>query len=359
MTQSRAASRAGMTAAILLILIALTAVNAAAVAELLRQRIQLCLETLIPSLFGCMVLANLLTACGAAAWLGSRMRPLAQIMHIPPEVLTIFVISQIAGYPVGTLLLRQSADCGHIPQDIAARMSYVCFGGGPAFLVGLAGAQMLGNAAAGWCMMATCIAANLILLAIFGHGLPQTAEFSPATVRSSPEMLTEAVRDAMRSLAAICGTVLMFGVMMQLCEAIGLTAGLCVLAGRFGIAPQTVRALLAAVSDVTQLPYLMHCGLSYRILFSLTGGLLSFGGICVHLQCTALGGGRVRMGKMLVIRLFAALLTAWMLYPLTGMFALPEQAAVFAVHRAVPAAGSPIPALLIFCTGFPILLKKD
>lgn len=359
MPQTRTASRAGMTAAILLILIALTAVNAAAVAALLWQRIRLCLETLIPSLFGCMVLANLLTAGGAAAWLGGRMRHFARLLRIPPEVLTIFVISQIAGYPVGTLLLRQCADRGRIPQDTAARMSYVCFGGGPAFLVGLAGAQMFGNAAAGWCMMAACIAANLILLVISGHGLPQTAALPPVTVRSSPEMLTEAVRDAMRSLAAICGMVLLFGVMMQLCEVIGLTAGLCALAGRLGIAPQTVRALFAAVSDVTQLPYLMHCGLSYRILFSLTGGLLSFGGICVHLQCEALGGGRVRMGKMLVIRLFAALLTAWMLYPLSGMLSLPEQAAAFAVRRAVPAIGSPFPALLIFCTGFPILLKKD
>lgn len=351
--------RAAMTAFILLLCIILTAGNAAAAADVLRQRVVLCLETLIPSLFGCMVLANLLTASGAAAWLGERMRPAARLLHIPPEAMTVFCISQIAGYPVGTLLLRQSADAGRMPPEAAARLSCACFGGGPAFLVGLAGAQMFGSAAAGWYLMAACVISNLILLTVLGRGLPQTAGAVPVTVRSSPEMLTEAVRDALRSLAAICGMVLLFGGGMQLCDVIGLTGGLCVLGGRLGIPAQTVRAVLAAAADVTQLPYLMHCGLSYCILFPLAGGMLSFGGICVHLQCAALGGGRIRFGRMVGIRLFAALLTALMLYPLAGMTALPEHTAVFAVQHAVPAAGSPLPALLIFCTGFPILLKKD
>lgn len=358
MREQRMNLTAAAAALLLLTLIALTAINAGAVAEMLRGRVALCLNTLIPSLFGCMVFANLLTDSGAAAWCGMRLRILAKLLHLPPEMLTLFCISQIAGYPVGTLLLRQSAARGVLSPDAAARLSYICFGGGPAFLVGFAGVQMFGSAAAGWWMMGACICANLVLMLIFGR-VPYREDAAAVTVRLSPESLTNAVRDAMRSLAGICGTVLLFGVIMQLFSQLGITDDAALLGSRFGIAPQTTRALLAALADITQLPQVMHCGLSYRILLPLCGALLSFGGACVHLQCAALGGSRIRLGKLLGMRLFAALLTALLLLPAGDLIALPAQCGVFAVRSAVPAMGSPVPALLIFCTGFPFLLKKD
>ena len=143
--------------ALLLIVTAAAAVNADAAAEMLRLRIAYCLETLIPSLFGCMVLANMLTASGAAAWLGYQLRVPARLMRIPPELLTVFLISQTAGYPVGAMLLRQMAEQGRLHPDDAARASYACFGGGPAFLVGLAGVQLFGSAAAGGLILGACV----------------------------------------------------------------------------------------------------------------------------------------------------------------------------------------------------------
>lgn len=344
---------------LLLTVLALLAGNAAAYSELLRDRIALCLQTLIPSLFGCMALTDLLTATGAAAWLGERLRHLARALRLSPELLTVFLVSQIAGYPVGTLLLRRMTDARRLSSEDATQLSCACFGGGPAFLVGLAGVQLFGSAAAGWLMLGACILANVcILMLVRPQALP-IARTHPATVRLTADALTGAVSRTMRSLAGICGMVLLFGILMQLCELCGITALLVRMGGAVGIPAQTVRAVLAAALDITQLHRLMMCGLPFRAVLAAAAALLSFGGICVQFQCIALGGGTVHGGRLLAMRLLAAVIAGAVTFLFAGRIPLPETAAVFATRTVISKSGSIVPALLIFCTGFPIVLARN
>lgn len=345
-------------ACLLLILFFLLAMHSAETAAVTAERLHLCLETLIPSLFGCMAAANLLTDSGAAAWLGFRMRIFARLLKIPPELLTVFLVSQIAGYPVGTLLLCRMTAANRLPKDTAGRFACVCFGGGPAFLVGFAGSRLFGSAAVGWMMLTGCVLSNLLLLMLTPKPL-QSAETAVPTVRLTADALPKAVSGAMRSLAAISGMVLLFGICTLLCDLTGITGILIRIGGWIGLSPQTVRAMLAACADVTQLHRIFACGFSFRMLAALSAALLSFGGICVHLQCTALSGGIVRLRRLLLTRLAAACITFLIIYVLSDVFDLSETVAAFAHPAALSHSGSPLPAILIFCTGFPFLIKKD
>ena len=341
-----------------LILFLLLAMHSAETAAVTAERMHLCLETLIPSLFGCMAAANLLTDSGAAAWLGFRLRFFARILHIGPELLTVFLVSQIAGYPVGTLQLCRMTAANRLPADAAGRFACVCFGGGPAFLVGFAGSRLFGSAAVGWMMLSGCIISNLLLLLLTPKPMHPAEAAAPA-VRLTADVLPKAASGAMRSLAAICGMVLLFGILTLLCDLTGITGLLIRLGGCIGLSPQTVRALLAACSDVTQLHRIFACGFSFRLLVSLSAAMLSFGGICVHLQCAALSGGIVRLRRMLLTRLAAACMTFLIIYVLSDIFDLSETVPALAHPAAVSHSGSPLPAILIFCTGFPFLIKKD
>ena len=69
-TAHRPAVRTAAAAMLPLLIFCLLAAHAADTAAVTADRMRLCLETLIPSLFGCMAAANLLTGTGAAAWLG-------------------------------------------------------------------------------------------------------------------------------------------------------------------------------------------------------------------------------------------------------------------------------------------------
>ena len=354
----RSRIRSGTAALLLLLLLILLAQNGAAVAAVLRERILLCLRTLIPSLYGCTAAAILLRESGALSGISKKCRRTANFLGIPADCFAVFVISQLAGYPVGALLLRDLRQQGK--TDESARLGGMCFGCGPAFAVGFAGGALFGDTAAGWMLFGACICANLMLCLLTRPldrgGNPGT---QPAVMQFSAEMLTNAASGTMRSMAQICGMVLLFGVISALCGVLGLTAAAVRLGGLLGVPAQTVRALLDALLDVTQLPAVFRCGLPYRTLLALTGALLSFGGLCVHMQCIAVGGGRCAAGRLLCMRFFAAILTFLLLYAAAPLRQMPETAAVFAPRTAVSATGSVLPALLIICTGFPFLIKKD
>lgn len=350
--------RAGI-AMILLLLFFLLAANADDAAAVTAERLRLCTDTLIPSLFGCMAAANLLIASGTAAWLGTRLRRIARLLRISPEVLTVFLVSQIAGYPVGTLLLCQMVKANRLSPDMANRYACICFGGGPAFLVGFAGCRLFGNRVIGWLMLCGCVLSNLILLLLLPNKEMTVLDEKPFAIRLTAHSLPDAVSGAMRSLTAICGMVMLFGLLTLLCEQIGLIAGLVRLGSNLGLSAQTVRAWTAALCDVTQLPMLFECGLSYRMLTALSAALLSFGGICVQLQCTALSGTQLRLRNLFLFRLVAGGLTFLIVFALSGMLGDSEAAQVFRHSATVSHTGSPLPAFLIFCTGFPFLIKKD
>lgn len=359
MTDSRTARYASaILSCMLLLALAMLAGHAQEITGILAERIMLCLQTLIPSLFGCMAMADLLTASGAAQWLGKCLSPLGRLLRMPPDVFGIFLIAQLAGYPAGALLLRRAVSGGQLSDADAARLTPVCFGCGPAFAVGMTGGLLFGSAAVGWCMLLACVAANLLLaLTVRVHAENMPAAMSRVQLRAAD--VTGAVSAAMKSLAQICGMVLLFGILLHMLDVLGCTALLVRLLQRTGLSGVTVRALIAVLCDITQLSGLCRCGLPLQILLPLTAGLLSFGGICVHWQCLALGTAGLSPLRLICMRLAAGCLSALIMRIMLPLIPIPDAAAVFSAHYVPTQTGSPLPALLIFCTGFPFLLKKD
>ncbi len=348
--------------AVLLILyaVAILATKAAVGTAFLSQRLQFCLTVLIPSLYGSMALCNLLVLSGGVNVLGSMFSWLSRLLHCPTAVVGIFLLSQIAGYPVGNLMLRRMTETGALTEDEAKGFSALCFGGGPSFLVGFAGAQMLGSAAVGWLLFFSCFAANL-LAAILLRPKQKVQQLSAGKqLRMRPAVaIVDAAEQSMQSLLRICAVVLLAGVIWFLLEQLGIVAVLSQIGRVFGLTASQTQAILGALADVTQLSAVCSSGLSFRILLPLLGALLSFGGVCVHMQCISLGVPGTDLLVMLRIRLMTALLSAIfcrLLLPFISMDAVTE---VFAPTCKVSASGSLLPALLILCTGFPIILKKD
>ena len=346
-------------AAGLLLLLLMTAVHASAVSAVVTDRITLCLTTLIPSLFGCTALAALFRSSGAGSVLGNRLHFAAQLLHMPPEVFSIFLISQIAGYPVGALLLRQAVRSGSLSESEAARFSCVCFGGGPAFLVGFAGTKLFGSPRAGLCILSGCICANLLTAFLLRPGKMPDAPAETVHCRMNAAMLTEAATSAVRTLAQICGSVLLAGVFLCFCEILPVTDALTRLGACLHLPAPAVRALFAALTDITQLGGLLPCGMRFGVLLPVSAFLLSFGGFTVHLQCLAVGVETLSAKNLLLTRLLAALLTAALTALMLPLIPLPDAAAVLSRPAAVSESGDVLSGLLIFFTGFPFLIKKD
>jgi len=333
---------------ILIAFLLLLVQNAAVTAAVLKDRLTDCLQNLIPSLFGCMVCTELLRECGCLC-AGRLSRSMGRILHLPPAALTVFAVSQIAGYPVGAMLLARESAQGTISRENAVRFSGVCFGGGPAFLVGLAGVQLFGSAAAGWLMMTAAICSNLLLMLLMPRS-PEPAHSSAAVpvVRCNAEAVTRAVRNAMHSLAGICGAVLLFGLLTASADCLHLFG---TLSGILHIPEHSLRAVVTAAADITQLPAVFHIGLPYRVLLPLTGGLLSFGGCCAQMQACALGIKGLRLLRLTALRLLAGTITALLTSAALPLTALPESTAVFAPTVQISESGSVFPGMMILCVG--------
>ena len=205
--------RSAAVAAALVILLILPANRAGELAAVLSQRLRLCAETLIPSLYGCMAAADLLTASGTAKKLGALLRAIGRALGLNAALTGIFLVSQLAGYPVGAMQLKQEASAGRLHPRDAAGLSYACFGGGPAFLVGLAGVQLFGSAAAGWVMLGACVLTNCAAVRILRPRHPSQDCENAADPHISAQMLTQAAANAADSLFRICGVVLLFGLL--------------------------------------------------------------------------------------------------------------------------------------------------
>lgn len=344
-----------LTAVLLMI-----SVQSAALRQVLWERILLCLQTLIPSLFGGMAICNLLMHTGALETLGGLCKGKRKKKNGIGALVAVYLLSQLAGYPMGAMLLRTMEEQGQISRSEAERFSYVCFGAGPSFLIGMAGGQLLGSAKAGWLLFGCCMLGNLLLaLWTFRRTESQFHITETHQTYTISEAMVLSAQQAMDGLMRICAVILLFGVIWFLAEHTGIVGLLCGIGEQMGIDAEVTKAVLAAACDVTQLGNLCSAGMSRNVLLPVMAAMLSFGGFCVHSQCAAVGVHGLSYGKLVAVRLISALISGVLCAIISPLFPPSAAVDVFSTQMAMSKTGSFLPGLLILCTGFPLILKKD
>lgn len=328
-----AASLLGIMA---LILDAKTAASAAA------GGITLCLETVIPALFPFLVLGRLFSASAAARWctrlLGPWMEP---VFGLPPQGAPALALGMVSGYPVGAQIAADLYQSGRISREDGERLLAFCSNAGPAFIFGMVGG-LLGN-------MKTAAALYAIhLLAAMLTGIvlkPRRGARSACRIVCGPPQetvdLPGAVRHALRSMAMICGYIILFRIL-------SIFLGNAWQLWMPPAAEVIITGLLELAGGCCRLPALESAGLRYL----LASGFLAFGGICVYLQTLAvinpagLSGRYYLFGK--VIQGAIAVLLTWggmVIFP--QLFPREASAAAVPNHQGLPEATGLITALTL------------
>lgn len=276
------------TGMLLLILDAKTGLQGA------KEGIDLCIHTVIPSLFPFFVLAGVLRN----AMSGSKLRilkPLGAMCQIPDNSLYLLLIGLIGGYPVGAQYINQAYTSGQIDRATAKRMLGFCNNAGPAFIFGMC-ARMFGNPLAGWALWLIHILSALaagILLPGKDTGVENK---SPAVMfKKNPSVLESSIK----SMGLVCGWVILFRVMIAFLRRWILW-----------LLPKELQILFIGLLELTngcaELPAIENTALRFPVCVF----LLNFGGVCVGMQTLAvsdrLKGGWHFPGK--VIQAFTGLL---------------------------------------------------
>lgn len=187
----------------------------------LQTAVNRCLTVIIPSLYAMMILSQLFLESGAWQALARPLRRFSTALFgLPESYFALFLLSQFAGYPVGASMLCTLTKQGVLSKEDASRLLCVCYGGGPAFLLGLLGTVSCRRT----CFLLIFSAnlfANLLLCFLLFHRKPISPPVNGnnAIAPFSTQMLTFAVTSAGRTLLKLCGMILCFAALTGIFQA--------------------------------------------------------------------------------------------------------------------------------------------
>ena len=264
--------------------------------EAVREALRLCSETIVPSLFPCLVFSALLTALLPTAALDRALSPLMRpIFRLSGDCGAVLALGFAGGYPVGVRTTAALYRQGTLRRSEAQRLLAFCNNSGPGFLLGVVGIGVFGSASAGMRLYMVHIAAALLvgfLFRFYGGSDPlRTHGAKPAAGPDVPplaQLFTEAVTGSFLAVLNICAFVLFFMIALRLLSLTGLlhllAAALEAALSPFGMTEHLSTAFFAGLLELSTGAACMQGAPLTPGTAALAAFLLGWGGLSVHCQ---------------------------------------------------------------------------
>ncbi len=266
-----------------------------------------CVLVIIPSLYLFSVLAAFCIRTGILEAVSAPLNGFCRrFLRTDGIFLVILLFSQLAGYPVGAQLLQQMRVKHDLPPALMQGLLCCCFGCGPAFLFGMFSASSGFPRRLAVLLMLSVILPNFLLgLFLIRGGRMRTA----AKISADSTDLVSAVESAAAAMLKISSMILLFAALLGILGSFACLHRAGELAAELiGCPPALVQSGCAAVLEISSLTEFLRQGGSLPA----TAALLSFGGICVHLQNAAICGGVFPWRKFWLVRSCCAFCTYWL-----------------------------------------------
>lgn len=252
----------------------------------MREGIDLCLRTLVPSLFPFFFLSILLTG----SMLGHSARvlePIGQLCGIPAGAVSVLAVGLLGGYPVGAQNIALAYESGTLSRADAERMLAFCNNAGPAFLFGIVGAAF-DAAWIPWALWGIHMVSALLVGILSNCGNCRTS----VSIRQNPLSLTAALQKSLSVMAQVAGWVVLFRMLLTYLEHWFLW-----------MLPTGVQVLISGILELSNGCVRLRELENEGARFLAASGMLALGGVCVCFQtCSAAKGLRLKAyfpGKLL------------------------------------------------------------
>lgn len=263
-------------------------------ADAIAKGIDVCLRTVIPSLFPFFVLSILLVG-NAESW--TILAPLGKLFRIPSGAESVLLTGLLGGYPVGAKAASEAYEQGRVSAEEANRLLHFCSQGGPGFIFGMA-ASVFPSFRWGLALwIVQLVSAWLVSRVVSPSGDGHTKGAAQRTV-SLPEALSKAVR----VMAEVCGWVILFRLLIHLTVE------------QFAALPLWWRASVSGLLELTNGILLLSSISGTELRFVLCSAMLSFGGLCVLMQTRSAARGldiKCYLGGKLLQTVFSLLLSVF------------------------------------------------
>ena len=292
-------------AMILLILNANTVVRSA------QTGLELCIYTVIPSLFPFIFLSILLN--NTLSHIDFKiLHPLGKLLGIPPGAENLLLLSFLGGYPTGAQAISDRWHSGTLERHSALRMMGFCNNAGPAFIFGML-SGLFADKKIPWIIWLIHISGACFV----GCILPKSPAHEISSLKNSDITISAALEKGIKAITTVCGWVILFKVILgcitpYLCSIMGQTAtiGIC--------------GILEISNGCLEAQNIPCEGL--RFIYINT--ILSFGGLCVLGQ-TASVTSRLGLGFYVPGKILQAIFCLIVSQILQPILFLPEQRFIF------------------------------
>lgn len=250
----------------------------------------------IPAVFPMMVLSGMLIDSPLTGWLGILFLPVTRSLGIRERsAATVFFLGLLGGFSVLALGIDQLYRARRIDRHQAELLLCAGMNAGPSFILLSVGHNALGNLSLG-IILFSCICAGNILSALLLHFF--TFKRNMSTVAFMPHCLDEgfpqngsfsrSMQRAVNACATLCGYIAFF------CLASDLVKNIIPLCGD----------LLSATLEITN-GVMFATALPNPYRLPVTAAVLSWCGLSIHLQATALLPPEISLRKFYLSRLLA------------------------------------------------------
>ena len=258
--------------------------------------INVCLNSIIPSMFAFMVITSYICSSGVYTVI---FRPflwlLRKIIKADDSILSVFILSMFGGYPIGVKLLReltaQNKNFSAI-RNVSADASMFCYCISPTFAFIMLGSGVFGSTAAGIVIYISDVLACIITGAVVSRSCSLRI---PLTDKNSSGSIADAVNSSARALFTVCTIIIAFNTLLS-CVGAALE--------QFGVQIPVIISGALEISNLLKI----HAPESYMI--PAAAAISSFGGICVLLQCAAIAGNIFSVKRFIIARIPCAALSA-------------------------------------------------
>lgn len=273
----------------------------------IQEGIELCLRTLIPSLFPFCVFGTMLTE----TMLGSKIRifrPISKGFRIPEGSESLLIIGWLGGYPIGAQSVADAYHNGHLSPHDARKLAIVCNNPGPAFLFGVLGTIIPGRRYLFLLWMVQILSSLLVALMI--PGSPQQMK---SIRRNNSTPFTQILKKSSISMVNICASVVLFRMVLEFAQRWFLWA-----------VPDQCSIILSGILELSNGCIRLTDVSDPAIQLILASGLLCFGGFCVWMQTISVCRG-LTISRYLIWKTVQSILCM----SITSMVVLPWQKSIY------------------------------
>lgn len=279
------------------------------VGEAVKNSVDRCLYVIVPSMFIFMCITCFISNSGMHIILSVPFKFVAEkLFRIPKEGFAVFLLSMISGYPAGIKLVNDNFSKGIITKKQSEVMNCYCCCAGPAFITGTAGNYLYPDSNAGMLLFISVLTGNLITALIMSQTLPKLNNTNCSKFKFKQNCFIPSVKSAGSAMLQMCIMIAAFGGLAAILKLSGFIDVISYYtSGIFNLPQSTTDSIILSLFEISNIVTLPTMQL---YIFPVAAFLISFGGICVHMQIAAIADSNFSLKKFFIARIFSASVSA-------------------------------------------------